>query len=57
MVDHSDILLAVCQEVPRSGTMATINYARKMNREIIIIDPYVQSLTHENFAVVSLSNC
>lgn len=57
LVDHSDILLAVCQEVPRSGTMATINYARKMNREIIIIDPYVQRLTHENFAVVSLSNC
>lgn len=57
MVDHADILLAVCQKIPRSGTMATINYARKMNREIIIIDPYVQRLTHENFAMDSLSNC
>ncbi len=48
MVNHADILLAVCREIPRSGTEATINYARKMSREIIIIDPSAQRLTHEN---------
>ena len=34
--------------IPRSGTEATINYARKMSREIIIIDPSARQLTHEN---------
>lgn len=48
MVDYAGILLAVCREIPRSGTTATINYARKMSREIIIIDPFARSLTHEN---------
>ncbi len=48
MVNHADILLAVCREIPRSGTEATINYARKMSREIITIDPSARRLTHEN---------
>lgn len=48
MVNHADILLAVCRKIPRSGTEATINYAKKMSREIIIIDPSDRKLTHEN---------
>lgn len=55
MVDHSDILLAVCQEIPRSGTMATINYARKSGREIIIIDPFLRTMTHENTDIPRLT--
>lgn len=48
MVDHADILLAVCRKIPRSGTEATINYARKMNKEVIMIDPFARRLIHEN---------
>ena len=48
MVNHADILLAVCRKIPRSGTAATINYARKINREIIMIDPSARKLIHEN---------
>ncbi|MDE6994285.1 MAG: hypothetical protein K2P41_07655, partial [Lachnospiraceae bacterium] len=36
------------REIPRSGTEATINYARKMCKEIIIIDLSARKLTHEN---------
>jgi len=39
LVDHSSILLAVYNGTRRSGTGATINYARKLGREIIVIDP------------------
>ena len=44
LVDHSDILLAVCQRIPRSGTIATVNYARNAGKEIIIIDPSARKL-------------
>ena len=48
MVDHADILLAVCRKIPRIGTEATIYYARKMNKEVIMIDPFARRLIHEN---------
>ena len=38
-VEHASTLLAVYNGVRRSGTGATLNYARKMGREIIVIDP------------------
>lgn len=38
LVDHSSVLLAVYNGARRSGTGATINYARKLGREVIIID-------------------
>lgn len=56
MVDHSDILLGVCRKVPRSGAMATINYARKVQREIIIVDPFTRRLIYENPATDSVSD-
>lgn len=55
MVDHASILLAVSRGPQRSGTAATINYARKMGREIIIIDPVHHKLTHENTALPHLT--
>lgn len=39
LVSHSDILPAVCQGIPPSGTTATVNYARKAGKEIVIINP------------------
>lgn len=47
LVDSSDLLLAVYNGVRRSGTGATVNYARKMGREIIVIDPITQHIRHE----------
>ena len=44
LVDHSTILLAVHNGTWRSGTGATIRYALKKNRKIIIIDPISRSV-------------
>ena len=42
LVDHSSLLLAVCPDIcaKRSGTAATIRYARKQGRKLIVIDPF-----------------
>lgn len=45
LVDHSSILLAVHNGTWRSGTGATVRYAQKLNREIIIIDPVTRTLS------------
>ena len=47
LVESAGLLLAVYNGVRRSGTGATINYARKLGREIIVIDPLTRSVTHE----------
>lgn len=39
LVKYADTLLAVYNGEQRGGTAATIRYAQKTNREIIIIDP------------------
>ena len=47
LVDHSSVLLAVYNGVKRSGTGATVNYARRLGREIIIINPLTRSVSYE----------
>jgi len=47
LVESAGLLLAVYNGVRRSGTGATVNYARKMGREIILIDHTTQDVTHE----------
>lgn len=38
LVDHSELLLAVYNGEKRGGTAATVRYARKHERELVIID-------------------
>lgn len=47
LVDSADLLLAVHKGVSRSGTGATLNYARKKGREVTVIDPNTLSVTRE----------
>ncbi len=47
LVASAGLLLAVYNGVRRSGTGATVNYARKLGREIIVIDPITRSVSHE----------
>ncbi len=51
LVEAAEILLAVYNGVRRSGTGATINYARKLGRKIIMIDPLTRSVIHEGGGV------
>ena len=48
LVEHVSILLAVYNGARRSGTGATVSYARKLGREIIMIDPVTLNITHES---------
>lgn len=48
LVGHASVLLAVYNGTRRSGTGATVNYARKLGREIIVVDPLTLAVTHEN---------
>ncbi len=45
LVESASLLLAVYNGVRRTG--ATVNYARRMGREIIIIEPIACHITHE----------
>ena len=51
LVEAAGVLLAVYNGVRRSGTGATVNYARKLGREIIVIDPATLHITHESPAL------
>jgi len=48
LVEHASILLAVYNGEPQGGTAFTVNFARELGREIIIIDPRTLAITHEN---------
>ena len=48
LVESAGFLLAVYNGIRRSGTGATVNYARKMGREIIVIDPATLEITHKS---------
>ena len=47
---HTDILLAVYNGEWRGGTAATMLYAQKMGREIIVIDPITRLVSHKETA-------
>jgi len=51
LVESAGLLLAVYNGVRRSGTGATVAYARKLGREIIVIDPITLSVAHEGGGV------
>lgn len=46
LVEAAGRLLAVFNGVQRSGTGATVNYARKLGREIFIVDPVSLAITY-----------
>ena len=50
LVDHAAALLAVYNGERRGGTAATMRYAQKMDREIIVIDPITRLITHDGTA-------
>lgn len=51
LVESAGLLLAVFNGVRRSGTGATVNYARKMGRGIIVIDPITRQIYCEEAAL------
>ena len=50
LVDFSSVVLAVYNGERRGGTSATVRYARRLGREVIVIDPTTRSVTHEKTA-------
>ena len=46
LVESAELLLAVYNGTRRSGTGATVNYARKLGREIIVINPVTLNIVH-----------
>jgi len=54
LVEHAAVLLAVYNGARRSGTGATVNYARKMGREIIVIDPITRLISNGEIASLPL---
>ena len=55
LVAYSSILLAVHNGDYRSGTAATVRYARKLGREIYIVHPSTLEISHED-TKLSLGN-
>ena len=45
LIEHATILLAVYNGERRGGTAATMRYAQKLGREIIVIDPATLDIT------------
>ncbi|MBD5160973.1 MAG: DUF1273 domain-containing protein [Oscillibacter sp.] len=46
LVDSAGLLLAVYSGARRSGTGSTVNYARKLGRNIIVIDPVTRQISY-----------
>ena len=46
LIEHAAALLAVYNGERRGGTAATMRYAQKMGREIIVIDPIARSISY-----------
>lgn len=51
LVDSAALLLAVYNGEKRGGTAATVRYARKAGREILVIDPITRSVSHGETAL------
>lgn len=51
LVDHAGWLLAVYNGERRGGTAATLRYARKAGRDVIVIDPATMCATHEKSSI------
>ena len=47
LVSYASLVLAVYNGEKRGGTAATVRYARKLGRELIIIDPATLTVTRE----------
>ena len=50
LVKHASTLLAVYNGERRGGTAATMRYAQRMGREIIVIDPITRLISHRESA-------
>lgn len=50
LVQFASLVLAVYDGGFRSGTGATVRYARRLGRELIVIDPATLAVTHEKAA-------
>ena len=48
MIDHASLVLAVYNGEKRGGTAATVRYARKLGREILILHPVTLETIHEH---------
>lgn len=46
LVSFASVVLAVYNGEKRGGTAATVRYARKLGRELIVIDPSTLTVTH-----------
>ena len=50
LVESAGLLLAGFNGVRRSGTGATVNYAQRLGRKVIVIDPITRHITCEETA-------
>lgn len=50
LVSYAATVLAVYNGERRGGTAATVRYARRLGRKVIVIDPLTRSVTHEKTA-------
>ena len=50
LVDHAAALLAIYNGERCGGTAATVRYAQKMGREIIVIEPLTRLISHSDIA-------
>ncbi len=50
LVDHAAALLVVYNGERRGGTAATMRYAQKMGREMMVVHPITRLISHDETA-------